>query len=554
MRRATLREVLGSRARRTGGSLNSSPPRQRGMAAAESLVGSRATVSESRTAGHEAVGHALQQEITHRVPERVVDALEVVEIEEHAARTRLSRLAPGQGLLQRLVEQDAVREPGEVVVVVQEPDAVLGLPARGDVLHGAGQTRRGPAGAGDRLSLEREGSRPCRRGGGPDAPVPARGPRRRPRRPTPRPRRGPPGGRARGTGSSESSLRRIPASPAGGAPRPTRRRYASRRRFRSCRGSRCAGRRRGWSGLAFSSSRILRARSMNCTRGAGGGARGSAWRRKSVAPARNASWTASSSSRPVSIRIGTSAPPGRLRKCAAGGAARRCRASGRRAPRGRGRTSGTGRSRRGRSRLPRPRGRRSPRISATTSRTSGSSSTTRARALRLRSQRGASGHLSLRDDPREDPGDPVMLGGDGFDEPARRRRGRPERTPGVPRTTPRGGARRPWPRWWLRARAGAPEAIAVSGRRRRLHLRDEPRGLRQEARDDPGEKAEAAGGDGAPGVRSPTGRRSARRAAPRFAPSQPRSMPPVTVCPHAPGTPPHASRRVAGSGPTPAEI
>ena len=67
--------------------------------------------------GREALRHRLQQLVARVVAERVVDALEVIEIEEQAGDVRAVALRLREDLLQPLVEQRPVRQPGEDVVL-----------------------------------------------------------------------------------------------------------------------------------------------------------------------------------------------------------------------------------------------------------------------------------------------------------------------------------------------------------------------------------------------------------------------------------------------------
>ena len=107
---------------------NSSPP-------------SRATVSPSRTHSLQAPRHRLQQVVADRMTERVVDVLEVVEIEAQHGDL-LVALHAAQSLLQLLPEQHAVRQVGQRIVPRHVRDLRLGLPPFGDVLE-----RRDPAAA-----------------------------------------------------------------------------------------------------------------------------------------------------------------------------------------------------------------------------------------------------------------------------------------------------------------------------------------------------------------------------------------------------------------------
>jgi hypothetical protein len=99
---------------------NSSPP-------------SRATKSVSPTQPAQAHGHGFQQFVADQVSERIVDAFEFVDVDiEH--RQLLARNDPGQLQLELFVEQRAVRQIGQRVVMRQMRDALLGAPALGDVL------------------------------------------------------------------------------------------------------------------------------------------------------------------------------------------------------------------------------------------------------------------------------------------------------------------------------------------------------------------------------------------------------------------------------------
>src|SRR4051812_34576732 len=81
---------------------NSSPPRRPMASPARSTPVMRvATVRSSSS---------------HRVAERVVDALEAVEIDEHGRRARALAAGAGEHLLGALHDQRAVGEPGERVV------------------------------------------------------------------------------------------------------------------------------------------------------------------------------------------------------------------------------------------------------------------------------------------------------------------------------------------------------------------------------------------------------------------------------------------------------
>ena len=83
----------------------------------------------------QALGDALEQLIADRMAERVVDALELVDVDiEH--RQLLARPYRLQRLFQPLAEQDPVRQVGQPVVMRQMRDLLVGACALGDVLDG----------------------------------------------------------------------------------------------------------------------------------------------------------------------------------------------------------------------------------------------------------------------------------------------------------------------------------------------------------------------------------------------------------------------------------
>ena len=93
--------------------------------------------------------HLLQQRVADGVPERVVDALEAIEVEtEHGEA--LAALQAQQRLLQLLAEQRAVGELGQRVVAREVGDLLLLAAALGDVL-----VERHPAAALERLAWRR---------------------------------------------------------------------------------------------------------------------------------------------------------------------------------------------------------------------------------------------------------------------------------------------------------------------------------------------------------------------------------------------------------------
>ena len=77
--------------------------------------------------------------------ERVVDALEVVEVEVEDRELRAT-VDPGQLLLQMLAEQCPVRQVGQWIVVCQMRDPLLSALALGDIF-----VRRNPSAFGQRL-------------------------------------------------------------------------------------------------------------------------------------------------------------------------------------------------------------------------------------------------------------------------------------------------------------------------------------------------------------------------------------------------------------------
>ena len=96
--------------------------------------------------GVQARGRLAQQLVTGRVPERVVDVLEVVEVEDEERHGRPVALRPRQGEVEVLGQQRAVGQAGERVVVGQAGDLLLGAPAVG---HLGAQRRLGLAQRGD---------------------------------------------------------------------------------------------------------------------------------------------------------------------------------------------------------------------------------------------------------------------------------------------------------------------------------------------------------------------------------------------------------------------
>src|SRR5205085_10956024 len=59
----------------------------------------------------------LQEPIANIVPEAVIDQLEVVDVDEQYAERTLVAVCQRKGLLQPVLEQVAVSEPGESIVI-----------------------------------------------------------------------------------------------------------------------------------------------------------------------------------------------------------------------------------------------------------------------------------------------------------------------------------------------------------------------------------------------------------------------------------------------------
>ncbi len=86
------------------------------------VVGSQASLEPG--------GDGLEQQIAARMAEGVVDDLETVEVEEQDGAAPFLALCPRQRLIEPVVEQQAVGEPGERVVVGHVIQLRLG-PAHG---------------------------------------------------------------------------------------------------------------------------------------------------------------------------------------------------------------------------------------------------------------------------------------------------------------------------------------------------------------------------------------------------------------------------------------
>jgi hypothetical protein len=67
----------------------------------------------------------LQQAIAHVVPERVVERLEIVEVDEQQGALALAAHARRDGYPQAVVQQAAVRQAGQRVIEGEMPDLFL---------------------------------------------------------------------------------------------------------------------------------------------------------------------------------------------------------------------------------------------------------------------------------------------------------------------------------------------------------------------------------------------------------------------------------------------
>ena len=79
--------------------------------------------------------HVLQDEVAGVVAERVVDHLEAVEVEEQHRHVALLAARGHDRLVEAVLHEAPVGQPGERVVVRHVVDGALGVEALGDVLH-----------------------------------------------------------------------------------------------------------------------------------------------------------------------------------------------------------------------------------------------------------------------------------------------------------------------------------------------------------------------------------------------------------------------------------
>ena len=97
-------------------------------------------------AGREARRDALQQLVAHLVAERVVDGLEAVQVDEHEREPGVAARRVDDRLLEAIVEQHAVGQPGEGIARGEVLGALLGLLALRDVGRGPRHAQRPPVG------------------------------------------------------------------------------------------------------------------------------------------------------------------------------------------------------------------------------------------------------------------------------------------------------------------------------------------------------------------------------------------------------------------------
>jgi hypothetical protein len=81
----------------------------------------------------QALGDGDEHAVAGVVPEEIIDRLEAVNIEHHQRHLGSHPVGEGDRLLQTVLQQELVRQAGQGVVVGQEPGALLGQLAFGDV-------------------------------------------------------------------------------------------------------------------------------------------------------------------------------------------------------------------------------------------------------------------------------------------------------------------------------------------------------------------------------------------------------------------------------------
>ena len=93
-------------------------------------------MSLRRSSADQPLADRAQHLVAAREPEQIVDQLEAVEIEDHHRQPLLVAPRPLDRLGQPVVEQQAIGQPGQRVVVGEVADRLLGLLAQRDVAHG----------------------------------------------------------------------------------------------------------------------------------------------------------------------------------------------------------------------------------------------------------------------------------------------------------------------------------------------------------------------------------------------------------------------------------
>ena len=93
--------------------------------------------------------HTAQQAVADVVPKSVVDQLETVEVEEQERHTQLLAARATDRVADAFVEQAAVRQSGQCIVVREKVDVVLRALALGDVVEAADVVRHLALAAGD---------------------------------------------------------------------------------------------------------------------------------------------------------------------------------------------------------------------------------------------------------------------------------------------------------------------------------------------------------------------------------------------------------------------
>jgi hypothetical protein len=107
----------------------------------------RETVSPSRRHSVMRLRRLAQQPVADVVPERVVHVLEAVQVEEEHRHAQAVAVRVGDGLLEAVLQQRAIGQARERVVLREVRDALLGGVALGDVEDGGAAHQHSPVGA-----------------------------------------------------------------------------------------------------------------------------------------------------------------------------------------------------------------------------------------------------------------------------------------------------------------------------------------------------------------------------------------------------------------------